>query len=101
MLVHRLYSFHTQDYIESDYYGKTPQGFDYSIKQYLLNEKNSDDHRWFYFPNMTKSEAIFFKQWDSDPNRANVGFHTAIKDPTVRSSSPGGPRQSIEIRMIA
>ena len=38
----------------------------YSIKQYVLNERNSNSHRWYYFPNMTKSEVILFKQWDSD-----------------------------------
>ena len=77
-----------------------PTGFKFTIKQYLLNEKNSDNHRWYYFPNMTKSEAIFFKQWDSDPERpANMAFHTAFDDSTA---PPGGPpRQSIEVRVIA
>ena len=74
--------------------------YKYSIKQYRLNEKNSDAHRWYYFPNMTKSEAILFKQWDSDPEReTNLCFHTAFEDPTSPKDAP--PRQSIELRIFA
>ena len=88
-----------QDYIETDYHGKFMES-EYSIKQYGLNVKNSDRHRWYYFPNMTKPEVILFKQWDTDPQRAtNLCFHTAFSDPSAPLGS--GPRQSIEIRMIA
>jgi hypothetical protein len=91
----------SEDYIESDYHGHEPKmDMKYTIKQFVLNERNSDKHRWYYFPNMTKSEVIFFKQWDSDPERpANMAFHTAFDDSTA---PPGGPpRQSIEVRLIA
>jgi len=89
----------SEDYIESDYYGKV-HNFEFAIKQFGLNEKNSDKHRWFYFPNMTKPETIFFKQWDSDPERdTNICFHTAFSDPTAPKNH--GPRQSIETRVIA
>lgn len=90
----------SEDYLESDFYGEDPNsGFRFTVKQYRLNQKNSDIHKWYYFPNMTKSEAILFKQWDSDPAReTNLCFHTAFEDPTT---PPGAPtRQSIEVRMM-
>jgi len=91
----------SEDYVESDFHGVDPKSnYKYSIKQYRLNEKNSDAHRWYYFPNMTKSEAILFKQWDSDPEReTNLCFHSAFEDPTTPKDAPS--RQSIEIRMMA
>lgn len=90
----------SEDYLESDLYTKDPNtGFIYGLKQYRLNQKNSDNHKWYYFPNMTKSEAILFKQWDSDPKRqTNLCFHTAFEDPTTPKNAP--TRQSIEVRMI-
>ena len=51
-----------KDYVEGDLYTRDPNtGFVYGLKQYRLNQKNSDNHKWYYFPNMTKSEAILFK----------------------------------------
>lgn len=90
----------SEDYVEGDLYTRDPNtGFVYGLKQYRLNQKNSDNHKWYYFPNMTKSEAILFKQWDSDPKRkTNLCFHTAFEDPTTPEDAP--TRQSIEIRMM-
>ena len=41
-------------------------------------------HRWFYFPYMTRNEALVFKVFDSDPS-AGVRFtaHSAFDDPTT------------------
>ncbi len=57
-------------------------------------------HRWFYFPYMTRDEALVFKVFDSDAD-AGVRFtaHTGFDDP---SSPPDAkPRQSIEMRAFA
>lgn len=91
----------SEDYIEADFHGMDPaSGYKYSMKQYYLNEKNSDDHRWFYFPNMTKDEVILFKQWDSDPEKpGRICFHTSFDDPLSSTEAP--TRQSIEVRFIA
>ena len=29
------------------------------------NSSNTSHHQWYYFPHMKKSEALIFKQWDS------------------------------------
>jgi hypothetical protein len=56
-------------------------------------------HRWSYFSNMTREEALVFKTNDSDPGQPHNVPHTAFNDPTC----PAGvtPRASIEMRAIA
>jgi hypothetical protein len=57
-------------------------------------------HRWFYFPQMRRHEAIVFKVFDSAKDgRARFTPHTSFDDPTT---PPGAaPRQSIEARTLA
>jgi len=58
----------------------------------------SPDHEWWYFPDMTRDELLFFVFHDSDHSRAWRVVHTAFRDPTVETSVP---RHSIEIRTFA
>lgn len=54
-------------------------------------------HRWYYFPRMTRNEALIFKVFDSDPsNGVPYTAHTGFVDPT--SPPDALPRQSIEMR---
>jgi hypothetical protein len=54
--------------------------------------------RWWYFSNMQRDEALFFKFHDSDRSGAWRVPHTAFWD----SSLPNAvPRESIEARMVA
>lgn len=57
-------------------------------------------HRWFYFPYMTRDEALVFKVFDSDAS-AGVRFtaHTSFTDPTTKPDAKG--RESIEMRALA
>ncbi|TAJ28421.1 MAG: methyltransferase [Reyranella sp.] len=58
------------------------------------------DHRWFYFPKMTRDEAILIKCYDSmKDGRARFSLHAAFDDPT--SPANARPRQSIEARALA
>ena len=58
------------------------------------------NHRWYYFPRMTRDEALVFKVYDSAKDgRARWSAHTSFDDPTTR---PGAsPRESIELRALA
>lgn len=59
---------------------------------------HNPDHRWWYFSNMTRDEALLFKFHDSDRSRAWRCPHTAFWD----ASLPGANvRESIECRSIA
>ena len=57
------------------------------------------NQRWFYFPNMTRDEALVFKVFDSATDgRARFTPHTSFDDP---NTPPGAPaRESIEMRAL-
>jgi hypothetical protein len=76
--------------------------------------KHSPRHSWFYYPSMTREEAILIKQWDSAGALARsrgaasdasdrdgpctFSFHSAFDD---RSTPPDAPdRWSIEVRCV-
>lgn len=77
--------------------------------------KHSSNHKWFFYPEMTKDEALLIKQWDSDgelarshgknadsacPDGASTfSFHSAFADPSVPDGAPD--RWSIEVRCVA
>ncbi len=54
-------------------------------------------HKWFYFPQMHRDEALFIKCFDSaEEGYARFAAHTAFEDPTSPANAP--PRESIELR---
>jgi hypothetical protein len=60
----------------------------------------SPNHRWYYFPEMRRDEALVFKVYDSEKDgRARFTPHTSFDDPTSPPGAP--PRQSIEVRAMA
>lgn len=62
--------------------------------------KYNPNHRWFYFPEMRRDEALVFKVYDSEKDgRARFTPHTSFEDPT--SPPNASPRQSIEVRALA
>jgi hypothetical protein len=62
--------------------------------------KYSPDHRWFYFPEMRRDEALVFKVYDSlMDGRARFTPHTSFIDPASAADAPA--RQSIEVRAFA
>jgi hypothetical protein len=56
------------------------------------------DHRWWYFPNMTRDEVLLLKFFDSDRSQAWRTPHTAFRDPTYPNANL---RRSIEFRTFA
>lgn len=61
---------------------------------------HNPNHRWVYFPEMKKDEALVFKVYDSmKDGRARFTAHTSFTDPTTPPGAP--PRESIEMRTIA
>jgi len=62
--------------------------------------KHNPNHRWFYFPEMRRDEALVFKTYDSEKHgRARFVPHTAFDAPEDASGAP--PRESIEVRAFA
>jgi hypothetical protein len=57
-------------------------------------------HRWFYFPQMERHEALVFKVFDSDLGRTSrFTAHSAFHDPLTPADAH--PRESIETRAFA
>ena len=62
--------------------------------------KYNPDHKWFYFPEMRRDEALVFKVYDSEKDgRARFTPHTSFEDADAPSNAPA--RQSIEVRAFA
>lgn len=77
--------------------------------------KYAPSHQWFYYPAMTRDEALVLETWDSVGGLASSGgkqadsgspdspstfsFHSAYEDPATPDDSPD--RWSIEVRCIA
>jgi hypothetical protein len=63
------------------------------VQQALFNP----NHRWYYFPRMTRDEALLIKTYDSETDgRARFTIHTAFDDPNTPADA--SPRESIESR---
>ena len=57
-------------------------------------------HEWFWFPRMTRNEALVFKVFDSDESKASrFTAHSAFDDPATPANAPS--RESIETRCFA
>lgn len=56
-------------------------------------------HRWYYFPEMRRDEAIVFKVYDSAAGgNARFTAHGSFDDPRTPDNAP--PRESIELRAL-
>ena len=74
--------------------------------------KHADGHQWYFYPALTRDEALLIKQWDSvgelarsDGAKADAeapctfSFHSAFEDPATAPDAP--ERWSIEVRCVA
>ncbi len=61
--------------------------------------RHSDQHKWRYYPRMTKDECLIFKVFDNQEDGPRFVFHTAFDEPSTPSDAP--PRRSVEVRAIA
>jgi hypothetical protein len=68
----------------------------WSFEALLL--QHSRMHRWSFFSDMTRDEALVFKRHDTDPNAPLYVPHSAFSDPRVSAVTP---RASVEIRTVA
>jgi hypothetical protein len=62
--------------------------------------RHNPAHRWYYYPQMQRHEALVFKVYDSlTDGRARFTPHTSFADPDTPAGAP--PRHSIEVRTLA
>ncbi len=56
------------------------------------------NHRWYYFSEMQKDEALLIRIHDSaNDGRARLSFHTSFENPLAPAAPP---RESIEVRAL-
>ena len=72
--------------------------------------KHRDDHQWYFYPALTRDEALLIKQWDSAGGLARsrgahadtpdghapctFSFHSAFEDPTAPPEAHRAPMPS-------
>lgn len=85
------------DLVEADAVFDVRDGPEWSFEGWLV--RYNPAHRWVYWSNMDRDEAIIFVTNDQDPDRPHNVPHSAFDDPSCPKGVP--PRASIEMRAIA
>jgi hypothetical protein len=71
-----------------------------NVKHEVYLFRFSQNHRWYYFPHMQRSEALLIKCFDSvSDGRARFTAHSAFDDLTTPPNTAA--RESIEVRALA
>lgn len=75
-----------------------PPGVSSSFALRLSYARPSERHRWYWWPGLTRSEALLFKQFDSADARGCRMLHSAVHHPETPEDAE--PRRSVELRML-
>lgn len=73
--------------------------FEYARSSETRHASFDANHRWYYFPRMTRDEVLLFKNYDTlRDGTARYALHSAFEDPT--GPADPAPRESIESRVF-
>merc|ERR1712062_103251 len=61
------------------------------------NSSNASHHQWYYFPHMKKSEALIFKQWDSEGSIQQKVANDLLENVNKRGNDDDHTRKMIEV----
>jgi hypothetical protein len=86
-----------RDLLAADAVFDSPGKPEWSFEGLLL--AHSAAHRWHWFPDMQRDEALIFKTHDSDRSRAHCVPHVAFDDDACPAHAPA--RVSLEMRALA
>jgi len=85
------------DFLAADAVFDKPGEPEWSFEGLLL--AHAQGHRWHWFPDMRRDEALVFKTHDSEPGRAHCVPHVAFDNTSCPADA--APRASIEMRALA
>lgn len=75
------------------------EGYEEPVVWDTLVLRHNPDHRWFYCSDMTETDVLIFRSFDSGRDHENPVFHSAFVDRMCPDDAPA--RVSIEVRMFA
>lgn len=84
--------------VDKDVHPMTTRLVDSNVTAYTLSRNANDAHIWYYMSRMRSDEMFFFKNYDSKPDVAQFGFHTAFQNDSEPTPSEG--QRSIELRCL-
>jgi hypothetical protein len=84
-----------EDLLVADAIFDAPDRAEWSFESWIV--AHNPAHRWYWYPDLSRNEAIVFKS--SDSQFANPIPHVAFDHPALNSG--GHPRKSIEMRALA
>ena len=61
------------------------------------NSSNTSHHQWYYFPHMKKSEALIFKQWDSQGSIQQKVANDLLENVKKSGNDDDHTRKMIEV----
>ncbi|MEE3326087.1 MAG: CmcJ/NvfI family oxidoreductase [Myxococcota bacterium] len=64
----------------------------------IYQSLNSEEHRWFYYPEMLRNEVLVFRTFDTDMDPFVPTLHSAFDHPDCPKTAPA--RESIETRVL-
>ena len=64
----------------------------------ICQSAHSEEHKWYFFPNMNRDEVLMFKTYDSDESPFIPTLHSAFDYPNTPQGT--SPRESIEVRAV-
>ena len=89
--------YHTID-TTKDLHVSEARGSKASSSIYMVSHNKRDAHRWYFLSDMRSDEMLVFKNYESEPDVAQFGAHTAFINEEVPSSDV--EQKSIEIRCL-
>ena len=92
-----LRSLSAGDLLPADAVFDAPKQPEWGFEAYVV--KYNPKHRWCFYSDMTRDEALIFRNYNSDPNWPTPVPHVAFDDSTCPINTP--PRASIETRAFA
>jgi hypothetical protein len=84
--------------VKNDVHLSKIRGSESTVSLYIISQNIKNTQKWYYLSNMRSNEMFMFKIFDSNPNVAQFGAHTAFIDDNVPSTNT--EQCSIEIRCL-
>ena len=85
--------------VDQDILPLTIRGAGVHENAYTLSRPAQDAHKWYYLSQMRSDEMFVFKIFDSKPDVAQFGFHTAFQNDN-ESTSNKEQQLSLELRCL-